>query len=46
MSKKTKASILKEANEANVKYVRLCFTDINGVINFLAGIRFPDDTES
>ena len=32
MGKKTKASILKEATEANVKYVRLCFTDINGVI--------------
>ncbi|QMS84917.1 type I glutamate--ammonia ligase [Candidatus Xianfuyuplasma coldseepsis] len=28
----TKEAILKNAKEENVKYVRLCFTDINGVI--------------
>ncbi len=32
MSKFTKESILKNAKEENVKYVRLCFTDIHGVI--------------
>lgn len=33
MGKKwTKESILKNAKEENVKYVRLCFTDINGVL--------------
>jgi glutamine synthetase len=32
MGKFTKASILKNAKEENVKYVRLCFTDIHGVI--------------
>ena len=30
--KNTKDSILKSAKEENVKYVRLCFTDIHGVI--------------
>ncbi|MEC9484705.1 MAG: type I glutamate--ammonia ligase [Candidatus Izemoplasma sp.] len=28
----TKEQILKDAEEMNVKYVRLCFTDINGVL--------------
>jgi glutamine synthetase len=32
MSKFTKEAILKNAKEENVKYVRLCFTDIHGVI--------------
>ncbi len=32
MAKWTKEAILKNAKEENVKYVRLCFTDINGVI--------------
>ncbi len=32
MAKFTKAAILKNAKEENVKYVRLCFTDIHGVI--------------
>lgn len=30
--KMTKEQILKDATEMNVKYVRLCFTDINGVL--------------
>jgi len=32
MSKFTKEAILKNAKEENVKYIRLCFTDIHGVI--------------
>ena len=32
MAKFTKEDILKNAKEENIKYVRLCFTDINGVI--------------
>ena len=32
MPKFTKEAILKNAKEENVKYVRLCFTDIHGVI--------------
>ena len=32
MAKYTKEEILKIAKEENIKYVRLCFTDINGVI--------------
>ena len=32
MGKFTKEAILKNAKEENVKYVRLCFTDIHGVI--------------
>jgi glutamine synthetase len=28
----TKEQILREASESNVKYIRLCFTDINGVL--------------
>ena len=32
MGKLTKEAILKNAKEENVKYVRLCFTDIHGVI--------------
>jgi glutamine synthetase len=32
MAKLTKEFILKNAEEENVKYVRLCFTDINGVL--------------
>lgn len=32
MAKYTKEEILKSAKEENIKYVRLCFTDINGVI--------------
>ena len=32
MAKFTKEAILKSAKENNVKYIRLCFTDINGVI--------------
>ncbi len=32
MAKFTKKDILKNAEEQNVKYIRLCFTDINGVI--------------
>ena len=32
MAKFTKEEILKIAKEENIKYVRLCFTDINGVI--------------
>lgn len=32
MSNWTKAAILKNATEENVKYVRLCFTDIHGVL--------------
>lgn len=32
MAKFTKDEILRSAKENNVKYIRLCFTDINGVI--------------
>ena len=32
MTMYTKESILKNAKEENVKYIRLCFTDINGII--------------
>lgn len=32
MAKFTKEEILKNAKEENVKYIRLCFTDIHGVI--------------
>jgi glutamine synthetase len=32
MAKYTKEEILRIADEENIKYVRLCFTDINGVI--------------
>ena len=33
MAKYTKEEILKIAKEENVKYIRLAFTDIHGVIN-------------
>lgn len=32
MTKYTKEEILKNAKEENVKYIRLCFTDIHGII--------------